>query len=139
MGLDRLVAQYFYMCRSESGGSDVRLMIESLRIGDSSIALETEQFGGRTVKLPGYTQKNIGDKTTGLTPDQVSQVIMTSVLARAKEAVKKELEGLLNSELKAKLKEQEDELKQKAEDKLQEKLGDNVKSGDIDKLKGLFK
>jgi hypothetical protein len=124
---------------SESGGSDVRLMIESLRIGESSIALETEQFGGRTIKLPGYTQKNIGDKNTGLTPDQLSQVIMSSVLTRAKEAVKKELEGLLNSELKAQLKEKKDEIKQKAEAKLQEQLGDKVKAEDIDKLKSLFK
>lgn len=126
----------------ESGGADVRLMIESLRIGDSSIALETEKFGGRTIKLPGYTQKNIGDKTNGLTPEQISQVIMDSVLTRAKKAVKKEIEGLLSSELKAelkaKLKEKEKEVKQQAEDKLKEALGDKVKAGDIDKLKGLF-
>jgi hypothetical protein len=66
-------------------------------------------------------------------------VIMNSVLTRAKEAVKKELEGLLNSELKAQLKEKEDEIKQKAEAKLQEQLGDKVKAEDIDKLKSLFK
>jgi hypothetical protein len=123
--------------------NDVRLMIESLRIGDSSIALETENFGGRTVSLPGYTQKNIGDKTKGLTPEQISQVIMDSVLTRAKQAVKKELEGLLKSELAAKAKEKLDakveEVKQEATTKLQEKLGDKVNVGDIDKLKGLFK
>ena len=129
--------------KNESGSSNVRLMIESLRIGDSSIALETENFGGRTVSLPGYTQKNIGDKTKGLTPEQISQVIMDSVLTRAKQAVKKELEGLLKSELAAKAKEKLDakveEVKQEATTKLQEKLGDKVNVGDIDKLKGLFK
>ena len=128
---------------NESGGSNVRLMIERLRIGDSSIDLETENFGGRTVSLPGYTQKNIGDKTKGLTPEQISQVIMDSVLTRAKQAVKKELEGLLKSELAAKAKEKLDakveEVKQEATTKLQEKLGDKVNVGDIDKLKGLFK
>ncbi len=129
--------------KNESGGSNVRLMIESLRIGDSSIALETENFGGRTVSLPGYTQKNIGDKTKGLTPEQISQVIMDSVLTRAKQAVKKELEGLLKSALAAKAKEKLDakveKVKQEATTKLQEKLGDKVNVGDIDKLKGLFK
>lgn len=127
----------------KSGGPEVRLMIESLRIGDSSIALETENFGGRTVNLPGYTQKNIGDKAKGLTPEQISQVIMDSILTRAKQAVKKELEGLLKSELAAKAKEKLDakveEAKQEATTKLQEKLGDKVNAGDIDKLKGLFK
>ena len=126
----------------QPGDSDIRLMIESLRIGDSSIALETENFGGRTVSLPGYVQKNIGDKTQGLTPEQISQVIMNSVLARAKQAVKKELQGLLKGELAAKAKEKLDakveEVKQKAAAKLQKKLGDKVNVGDIDKLKGLF-
>ena len=128
---------------NESGGSNVRLMIERLRIGDSSIDLETENFGGRTVSLPGYTQKNIGDKTKGLTPEQISQVIMDSVLTRAKQAVKKELKSLLKSDLAAKAKEKLDakveEVKQEATTKLQEKLGDKVNVGDIDKLKGLFK
>ncbi len=123
---------------SSSESPDVRLMIESFRIGDSSIALETEKFGGRTVKLPGYTQKNIGDKKNGLTPEQISQTIMDGLLARAKKAVKSELENLLKGELEAKAKEKIEEAKQKAKDKLQEKLGDKVKSGDLEKLKGLF-
>jgi hypothetical protein len=126
----------------QSSDSEIRLMIESLRIGDSSIALETENFGGRTVNLPGYVQKNIGDKNKGLTPEQISQVIMNSVLARAKQAVKKELEDLLKGELAAKAKEKLDEkveeVKQKATVKLEQKLGDKINVGDIDKLKGLF-
>ncbi len=124
---------------SSSESADVRLMIESFRIGDSSIALETEKFGGRTVKLPGYTQKNIGDKKNGLTPEQISQTIMDGLLARAKKAVKSELENLLKGELEAKAKEKLEEAKQKATDKLQEKLGDKIKAGDVEKLKGLFK
>jgi hypothetical protein len=122
----------------EAGGPDVRLMIESLRVGDSSIALETERFGGRTVKLPGYTQKNIGDKTKGLTPDQISQVIMDSILTRAKQAVKKEVEALVKSEITDKAKEKVDAEVERAKGQLQEKLGDKVNTGDIDKLKGLF-
>ena len=127
----------------KSADSDVRLMIESLRIGDSSIDLETEKFGGRTISLPGYTQNNIGDKTTGLTPEQISQAIMDSVLTRAKQSVKKELEGLLKGELAAKAKEKlaakVEEVRQEAAAKLQEKLGDKVNASDMDKLKGLFK
>lgn len=127
---------------SDSESSNVRLMIESFRIGDSSIALETEKFGGRTVKLPGYTQKNIGDKENGLTPEQISKTIMDTLLSRAKKAVKGELENLLKGELEAKAKEKIEEAKQKAEeklkDKLKEKLGDKVKAGDLEKLKGLF-
>jgi preprotein translocase subunit SecF len=110
-------------------------MIESLNFGESEIALETEKYGGRTIKLPGYTQSNIGDKKTGLTPDEVSQAIMQSLLSRVKSAVKSELKKVAKAEVKEKIDEEKDKLK----DKLKEKVGDKVSSEDVDKLKSLFK
>ena len=105
---------------------DIRLMIESLRVGESEIILETEQYGLKTIKLPAYTQTNIGDKAIGLSPDALSQKIMASLLSRAKDRVKEELRGAVK-----------DRAKEKLQEKLEEKLGDKVE--DIDKLKQLFK
>jgi hypothetical protein len=111
---------------SSNSGDDVRLMIESLRIGDSTINLSTEKYGSRTLTLPGYSQKNIGDKTKGLTPDQIGQTIMSTLLARTKNAVKDEIKSIAKEKVDEKLDEEKDRLK----DKLKDKAGE--------KLKGLF-
>ncbi|MGH1486995.1 MAG: hypothetical protein ACRBCI_12325 [Cellvibrionaceae bacterium] len=116
-------------------GDDVLLMIEKLQFGESEIALETEKYGGKTIKLPGYTQTNIGSKSKGLTPDQVSQVIMKSLLDRVKKSVKNELKKIAKDEVKEKIGKEKDKLK----DKLKEKVGDKISSDDVDKLKNLFK
>jgi len=111
-----------------SGQPDVRLMVESLRFGESEIALETEQYGGKTIKLPAYTQNNIGNKTTGLTPDQLSEAIVSNLISKAEKAVKRKAREALKDKAEEKLKE-----------KLKEELGDKISEENVDKLKQLFK
>ncbi len=115
---------------SQSSGSEpeVRLMIEKLRFGESSLTLETEKYGGKSLTIPGYTQTNIGNKTKGLAPEEIAPIIVNSILKKAQKAVKKELGDLAKDKAEEKLKE-----------KLKEKLGDKISSDDVDKLKGLFK
>lgn len=120
---------------STATGEDARLMIETLRFGESEITLETENYGSRVFTLPAYSQSNIGNKSQGLTPAEVGQVIMNSLLAKVKAAVKDELENIAKDKAKEKLDKEKDRLK----DKLKDKVGDNVSEGDIDKIKGLFK
>lgn len=107
---------------------DVRLMVESLRFGESEIVLETEQFGGKTITLPAYTQNNIGNKTTGLTPDQLSEAIVSNLMRKAEKAVKRKLREAAKDKAEEKLKE-----------KLKEELGDKISEDDVNKLKQLFK
>ncbi len=114
--------------QSSGSGPDVRLMIEKLRFGESSLTLETEKYGGKTLKIPGYTQTNIGNKTKGLAPDEIGPIIVSSILNKAQKAVKRELREAAKDKAEEKLK-----------DKLKEKLGDKISSDDVDKLKGLFK
>jgi uncharacterized protein involved in outer membrane biogenesis len=106
---------------TSSDNPDIRLMIEQVRVGETIITLETEKYGSRTVTLPGYSQANIGNKRTGLTPEQIVDAIVSNLLSRAKTAVKEELKTVI---------------KDKADDKVKEKLKDSLSS---DKLKSLFK
>jgi hypothetical protein len=107
---------------------EVRLMVESLRFGESEIALETEQYGGKTIKLPAYTQNNIGNKITGLTPDQLSEAIVSNLIIKAEKAVKRKVREAAKDKAEEKLKE-----------KLKEELGHKVSEEDVNKLKSLFK
>ncbi len=113
---------------STSSSEDIRLMIESLRFGESEISLETEKYGGKTLSLPAYTQRNIGDKTTGLTPDQITEVIMSNLLNKVEKTVKRSLREAAKSKAEEKVKE-----------KLKDELGDKISEDDVDKIKNLFK
>lgn len=110
---------------SSDKGEEPRIMIEKLYFADSVIDLQTEKFGGKAIKLPGFTLTNIGNKEQGLTPEQAGQTIAKQLMAKVKAAVKKELSGLIKDEAKEQLK-----------DKLKEKLQENIST---DKLKSLFK
>lgn len=114
---------------NETSESDVRIMIETLSFAATTIDLQTEKFGGKTVTLPAFTLSNIGDKTTGLTPAQAGQQIAQQLMAKVKAAVKSELSQLLTDEAKEKAKEK---LKEKLEEKLKGKIS-------TDQLKSLFK
>lgn len=113
---------------SSSSGEDVRLMIESLQFGESQITLKSEQYGEKLITLPAYTQKNIGNKTSGLTPEQLSDVIIKSLLNKVEKVVKRSIRE-----------EAKDKVEEKVKEKLTEKLKESVSEEDIDKLKSLFK
>ncbi|WP_086932237.1 hypothetical protein [Agarilytica rhodophyticola] len=130
---------------SQSGEArDVRLMMEQVRFADNSINFVTEKYGSYALPLPSFELSNIGDKTTGLTPEELGVAILKPLIKQAKKAVEERIKGLAKEELEAKLKEKEKELKAKAEakkeelkakvddkkDKLKEKL-----EGNQDKLK----
>jgi hypothetical protein len=110
---------------SNGGSQDVRIMIERLTFAETIIDLQTEKFGGKTLTLPSFSLTNIGDKKTGLTPEQAGQTIIKQLLSKVKDAVKAELTKMVKDEAKEQLKE-----------KLQETLQDQLST---DKLKSLFK
>lgn len=104
----------------DSSSEDVRIMIEKIRFAATTIDLQTEKLGNKTINLPAFSLNNIGDKKTGVTPEQAGQQITRQLMTKVKAAVKKELSGLLT-----------DEAKDKLQDKLKEQLN-------TDKLKSLF-
>ena len=99
-------------------------MVESLRVGETTIQLVSEKLGSRNLSLPAYSQNNIGDKSNGLTPGQLGKAIMSTMMQRAKSAISAELKSVAK-----------ERAKEEAKDKLKEKLGDKI---DTDKIKSLF-
>lgn len=117
---------------STSSGPDVRLMVEKFSFTNGNVRLVTQDFGERTIKLPEITLKNIGDKKTGLTPEQLTQAMIKPILAQVTKHVQKELKEIAKDKL-------EDKLKEKLEKSLLKKLGGDDKAKDtINKLKSLF-
>lgn len=108
-------------------GPDVRLMVEKFRFTNGQLNLKSAQFGERSINLPTIALDNIGDKTTGLTPEQLGQAVVAPLLEQVKAAVTKELTKLAKEKAEEKLKE-----------KLQEKLTDKIGGEAVNKLKSLF-
>lgn len=111
---------------SDGGASDVRLMVERFSFVNSSAQVLTQQWGEKTLSLPAVKLKNIGDKTTGVSPEELAQVMLQSVIEQTKKQVSRDLEKRAKAEAEAKLKE-----------KLDEKLSDEDKEK-LNNLKSLF-
>lgn len=91
--------------------ADVRLMVEKFSFINSSARLVTEQFGERELPLTDIVMKNIGDKKTGMSPEQLASAMSRELMKRAeraatdyladlaKDAAQKELEKQLENKL----------------------------------------
>ena len=107
-------------------GADVRLMVEKFSFINSNLQLKTDQWGDRTVKMPNIVLNDLGDKSSGLTPEQLSEL----VISRLSQNVQKAVEGEIKNMAKDKAKEQLNK-------ELDERLSDEEK-GQLDQLKGMF-
>lgn len=102
--------------------SDVRLMVEKLAFVNGNVDLKTEQLGDYQMQLPTINVANIGDKQTGLTPEELATALLQPVLEQVKKQVGTELQ---------------DKAKEKAKEKLKEELGKKISPDDQKKLEGL--
>ncbi|WP_211825017.1 AsmA family protein [Kistimonas asteriae] len=103
-------------------GADIRLMVENLSFTNATLKLMTEDKGDHTLKMPNIVMTNLGDKTTGLTPDELSEEILNRLLAQTEKVVADRLQDIARKKL-------EEELSKKLSDKDKENLN---------KLKSLF-
>lgn len=85
----------------------VRFIIEKITFADNQLQLVSEQLGEKTLTLPPINLKDIGDRQTGLAPNELGRAILKPLLAQ------------VTSEVKKQLKEQ---YKDKAKDKVKDKL-----------------
>lgn len=83
----------------------VRLMIEKITLNNINLQLVTEHLGNKTLTLPAIELKNIGDKQTGLTPDELGKAIMKPLMAQALKAAKGQIKRLATDQAKAKARE----------------------------------
>lgn len=108
---------------SNSGGEEVRLMVENFKFTNSTVTVVTEKWGEKKASLPAIELSDLGDKQTGLTPSQLAQAVISPLLEQAKKAASNVLE---------------DKAKDKLKEKLSEKLSDEQKEK-LDELKSFFK
>lgn len=111
---------------SADSGSDVLLAVKKFTFENSSIDVSTAEWGQRTVNLPAIRLTNLGTADKGLTPEQLTEKVMSQLLDQVKDAVSDDLKALAKEKA-------EEELKSK----LEEKLGEGGKEK-LDSLKSLF-
>lgn len=99
----------------ESTSSDLRFMLEHIRFDKGNLTVITEKYGEKNLSLPELEQSNIGNKTSGITAEELGKRILQSISDNAKKAAEKELKKAMTDEAKAKA-------KTKAKSKLKELL-----------------
>jgi hypothetical protein len=104
-------------------GEETRLMVEKFVFINTTGTFITEQSEEKSIEIPDVRRSNIGDKTVGLTPEQLTEEIMNSVVASVEKAVGQYLGGLAADA---------------AEKKLTEKMSAEDKST-FDGIKSIFK
>jgi hypothetical protein len=108
--------------QAEAAASDERLMLEKFDFINTSALIITEQLGEKALQLPDIHVNNIGDKETGLTPEQMTHELLRSVIRKVSRAARDYLRELAEEALKKKY---EPETKQ-----LEDKLKSLFKRGD---------
>ena len=107
----------------ESADGAVRLMLEKFAFTGTAATLSTQLWGEKSLRIPDIKLQDIGDKENGLTPQQLGNRMIASLVKQVEAAVAKELEKLA---------------KQAAQDTLESKLGTEEKAK-LDGLKSMFK
>lgn len=110
--------------QEQSAGQGKRFMVERLRFADANLKVLTEKYGERTVAVPGFEMKNIGNTEEGVTAEQLASMALKALTDRAKKAAEKEIQNLVTDEAKAKVQEKLEERKQEGLDKLKGLIND---------------
>lgn len=103
--------------------ANVRLMIERFTFTGTRATILAEGKEEKSLTLPDVKRKNIGDKRKGLSPEQLAEEVLGSVVEEVEKAVAEHLAGLAAEAV---------------EKKLTEKMSDEDKSK-VEGLKSLFK
>lgn len=107
--------------------ADVRLALKQFAFINSSAAIETAQYGGKTLNMPGIRLADLGDEQTGLTPEQLASSMLSAVIKQAQRAVQDYIKDLAK-----------DAAKEEVNKKLDEKIGAENREK-LEGLKGLLK
>tara|TARA_B100000809_G_C15060640_1_gene502254 strand:- start:516 stop:1301 length:786 start_codon:yes stop_codon:yes gene_type:complete len=112
--------------QNDTEGADVLLMVEKFSFINSNLQLKTDQWGDRTVKMPNILLSDLGDKQSGLTPEQLTQLVISRLSENVQTAVEDEVKNMVK-----------DKAKEQLNKELDERLSDKEK-GQLDQLKGMF-
>ena len=104
---------------TDSTSEPVRLMIKKFSFINNKASLETEQWDPQVLKVPNIVMNNLGNETTGLTPEQLSVEVVNRLTKAVESAAKAALKDRLQKEAKDALNKQ---LNDKLSDKDKKKL-----------------
>jgi uncharacterized protein involved in outer membrane biogenesis len=106
----------------EDPAANIRLMVEKFSFVNSSATVVTEQWGEKSLDVPNIVMNDIGDKETGLTPQELANIMTKTLMKRTETAVTKYLEKLA---------------KDAGKKELEKQLDKNLSDDDKAKLKGI--
>lgn len=78
----------------ESSSSEVRLMLKEFAFLNTKATVISQIAGTQSIEIPDIRQSNIGDATTGLTPDQLAQNLLGDIVKKVQKAVTRYLQDL---------------------------------------------
>lgn len=107
----------------ESSASDVRLVLEKFAFTGTAATLTSPQLGEKALSIPDIRLRDIGDKETGLTPEQLATSMVKALLKQVEAAVTVEIKKMA---------------KVAAQDALEKNLSADDKAK-LDDVKSLFK
>lgn len=107
---------------NESSTDEVRLMMEKFVFINTEATVISEYTEQKTIKVPDIRRKNIGNKNTGLTPEELAQKLLSSVVSQVQTAAGQYL-GKVAADA--------------VEEKLTEKLSEKLSADDMSKVEGL--
>jgi hypothetical protein len=107
----------------EASGGDVRLMLEKFAFTGTAATVTSPQLGERSLRIPDIRMQDIGDKETGLTPQQLANRMVKTLLKQVEAAVAKDLKKMA---------------KKAGQDALEKNLSEDDKAK-LDGIKSLFK
>ena len=107
---------------NEPSTDEVRLMMEKFAFINTQATVISEYTEQKTIKIPDIRRKNIGNKKTGLTPEQLAQKLLNSIVKQVQNAVGQYLGKVAADAL---------------EEKLTEKLSEKLSADDMSKVEGL--
>ena len=113
--------------QADGPAEPVMMMLQQFNFTNAKVRLLSEQLGERELTLPKVTASNIGDRNTGLTPEQLTAQLVEKV----SQAAERETRKLFEKELQAK--------GQEALEKELDKHLDDEQKEQVNKLKGLLK
>lgn len=95
--------------RSTTASPDVRFMVERLEFSGAGLSLHSEQFGQRQYRLEPIELRNLGDRETGLGPNQLARALLEPLLEAAEQRLEDELREQAGEELEEQLSEEDQE------------------------------
>lgn len=119
---------------------DVRFVVDKFSVQNTRLSLLTKEWGDKELKLLDIHASDLGDRSVGLTPDELTKLLLNKILKQAQRQIEKELKRKAREKLKEKLKEEvQDKLKEKIKEEVKEKLGEEIEDQAIDEIEDKLK